>query len=625
MGTDVSAGQRWGRLWPGQHILWAAGIFLLALALRLAWIAYVNPDPLEGGFGTRGEADTVFYYGSALSLAEGEGYKNPWNGEDTNLYPPGYPLVLALALTVFGQNLIVGKLLNAVLGAATALFVYIFATRVSNRRVGIVAGTITAIFPTQVFFSTVLLTEVLFTTLTTAFVLLVMIWTAERRPSTWQLLTLGLLAGFMSLVRAEAVLLILAVAVLWKFFLPSWRQLVRNLAIFVLGVALLVTPWAIRNYVTLGEFEWRARGPGGFGAGLSPDFDEQLLLRFFQIDPPSFGELSRHYLTHPWDAGTVTIRKFARLYSNDTYAVGWIQGNHVQPPLSSVEVSRWSTLADSYYFTIGVLAVPGVLAWLIIQDRRRALVLWFLASWSLVYLPFIPSARYHFPVIPMLAVFAAFVLVSVWDTSTSRLTPRLVWPGLSLRAVPPRNDVTLGPDAEPPGEAPVSPQPVPAIDRPVERLFANPQWLRPVRLALVVLFLFLVAAIAATIIKGSTDNDARIRDVQRRAQLQQIAEVLDTFLETNGSFPTTGGLDQVKRVCVSPTDVDCALKEILSGSPVDPLRQPDSTGYWYASNGQTAILYARREAGEPWSGPSCPSIPPQLASQRDLQCLRLSR
>ena len=58
--------------WARTHVRWLVGILLVALVLRVFWVASVQPDPRDGRFD-----DTVFYYNAARHLAEGEGYVVP--------------------------------------------------------------------------------------------------------------------------------------------------------------------------------------------------------------------------------------------------------------------------------------------------------------------------------------------------------------------------------------------------------------------------------------------------------------------------------------------------------------------------------------------------------------------
>ncbi len=49
------------------------------------------------------------------------------------------------------------------------------------------------------------------------------------------------------------------------------------------------------------------------------------------------------------------------------------------------------------------------------RDRRLTIILWFTASWSLIFLASVPLTRYHFAIIPMITVLAAVAFVSAWE------------------------------------------------------------------------------------------------------------------------------------------------------------------------------------------------------------------
>ena len=75
-------------------------LFLLALVLRGAWVAAINPDPLDGRFD-----DTLFYDRSATALADGKGYIN-FEKKPTARWPIGYSGLVASLYVVFGRNLL---------------------------------------------------------------------------------------------------------------------------------------------------------------------------------------------------------------------------------------------------------------------------------------------------------------------------------------------------------------------------------------------------------------------------------------------------------------------------------------------------------------------------------------
>jgi 4-amino-4-deoxy-L-arabinose transferase-like glycosyltransferase len=117
------------------------------------------------------------------------------------------------------------KALNVFLGAATVLAVYLLGARLFDRRAGLLAAALLALFPGQVFFSTLIMTEVFFAALLTTVVLLVIAWTlADERPAAYKLLLLGLLLGYGAITRGEGGMLVLVVMLIWWLTRSAWSH-----------------------------------------------------------------------------------------------------------------------------------------------------------------------------------------------------------------------------------------------------------------------------------------------------------------------------------------------------------------------------------------------------------------
>ncbi len=402
-----------------EHLPWVAGIFAVALGLRIAWILHINPDPLQATAFSGGIYDSQMYYAGALGLAAGKGYVDPWLGEPTATFPPGYPLVLAGLFKLFGPSLLAAKLFNAVLGAITAVLVYALGAKIAGRRAGIVAGGLMALFPSQIFFSTTIMTEPLFVMLCVILALLLLAWVGEgRAASWWQMLAIGALLGYMSLVRVEAILLVPAVVALWKLSGVSWRRLVWQAPVLLASIALVITPWTMRNYDQFGEVIM-VRGSNDdvsrvVRIGLSPDYDNRYKYEWLAEEPASWDELWTYYREMPSELALVFGSKLRHLFGSDGI-LDWVQGRYQAPPLSPTEVTLWTSVSNAYYFTVGAVALLGAPLWFTRRDRRRLLIVWFVASWTLANLIFVPTTRYHFPLIPMLCVLAALALSGGWD------------------------------------------------------------------------------------------------------------------------------------------------------------------------------------------------------------------
>ena len=141
-------------LWARTHVRWLIGILLVALVLRVFWVATVQPDPRDGRFD-----DSVFYYNSGLLLAEGEGYVFPFDNAfcqfgfrcdepaPTAIWSPGYPLTLAAIFLLPGDNVAAARILNVAAGLVLVAGVYSLGQRLWNRRAGLLAAGIMAVFP----------------------------------------------------------------------------------------------------------------------------------------------------------------------------------------------------------------------------------------------------------------------------------------------------------------------------------------------------------------------------------------------------------------------------------------------------------------------------------------------
>src|SRR3990172_5726689 len=132
---------------PGRgHLLALALIVLLAVGLRIAWVAYINVDPTDGRFD-----DSLFYHEFARSLSDGRGYVNPLSGEPSANWPPAYSALLSSVYFVFGPKIIAAKALNIALAAAAVLLTYALGARLFDRRVGLLGALVVALLPSHVY------------------------------------------------------------------------------------------------------------------------------------------------------------------------------------------------------------------------------------------------------------------------------------------------------------------------------------------------------------------------------------------------------------------------------------------------------------------------------------------
>src|SRR5437899_7294841 len=166
--------------------------FAAGLAIRLAILANT------GGLAAK-IVDEQQYSRIAQNLAAGHGFG--WSeNEPTSIRPPLYPALLAAVWRVSPDNLQAVRVVQILLGLATAVLVYILGSRVYGPTVGAWAAAASWLYPSLIFFNFLILTETLFTFLLVAFVLLMVLLVQMPRPAF--AIACGIALGLGALTRS---------------------------------------------------------------------------------------------------------------------------------------------------------------------------------------------------------------------------------------------------------------------------------------------------------------------------------------------------------------------------------------------------------------------------------------
>ena len=225
-----------------------------ALARLRAWLAdhsdaAVLAIVLTVGFGLRialasaapvlvlGDSET--YLAPAVALEQGGGFDLPLKRT------PGYPLLLAAVLRVFGEDLGSVALVQHALGLATSVLTYFVARRLAGAGAGLVAGLATALAGNLLVYERLVMTEALFTTTLLAAVA-ALVFAVERGSLRW-LPAVGLVIAAATLVRpvGQALLLLPPIALLLAG--RGWRALLVGSLLAWLGYGAAIGAWTLRT------------------------------------------------------------------------------------------------------------------------------------------------------------------------------------------------------------------------------------------------------------------------------------------------------------------------------------------------------------------------------------------
>ncbi len=395
--------------------LYVGVIVLTAFGIRLAWALLVRPHVALVN-------DAGYYDFFGESIARGDGYVRP-DGSPTAFWPVGYPAVLGVLYAVFGHSLLAAKLLNVLLDSATAGLVYLLARHWLGQRASAAAGTIYALLPGAIGFTSLTLSEPLFTFL---FVLALVVL-SRMRPDSGVFpgaLLFGGVAAAAVYTRGQG--LVLPVAAFGWLLAVGFgpRRALGYAGVAVAVVVLLAVPWSVRNSVRLGEPLFLSTNLGlnvwtGHHAGADGGLDYFQQIDFaarFQELPMPDQELAwnreglrdglDYALGHPAEEVRLSVDKVIRLYENDRDAIFWNDETANAPIFSSVERDRLGLLFDGCYFALGAAALAGLALGLALRAEWARAIAVVLAFWTLSHVAFFAEPRLHVPVLPLLAVLA---------------------------------------------------------------------------------------------------------------------------------------------------------------------------------------------------------------------------
>jgi 4-amino-4-deoxy-L-arabinose transferase-like glycosyltransferase len=417
-------------------------VSLIALATRTAWVSAVHPDPNDGRFD-----DTVWYRGAAHYLARGEGYLNPFSGTPTAAWPPGYPAFLAGVFKLFGEGVAQTIAANVVVSLLTISVAYAISLLMFGRPAALLAAGALAVWPGQIYFASLTLSEPLFTLVFACAVLLMLLVAADEQHRTAALLAFGIALAGAALVRGQALILAPTALAVCLIAGHPWRRALGWCALSVLIACAVIAPWTLRNWHALGS-------PVALSTNTGPNF-------WIGHHEGSTGRMSTHgelpplaergnrtaaeweaandrlalrkgiayARTHPAEEFRLAGAKVRALYEADSVALDWNSAYERNTYYASPELEDGlRALANGFWFVMLGLSGAGLL--LIARGsaaedphdrtRLRLSLPAIIVAWTAVHVVFFGDPRFHYPIVFVLALLGAHGAVSLLDIVRER-------------------------------------------------------------------------------------------------------------------------------------------------------------------------------------------------------------
>jgi len=405
----------------------AAIIFTLALLVRILHIWQIRRAPFFGVL----MGDARGYDEWAQRIAGGD-----WIGTDVFYQAPLYPYMLGVVYSIAGHSLFAVRICQAILGSASCVLLGLSAARLFSNRAGLIAGLILAFYAPAIFFDGLIQKSVLdvFFICLTLWLMSVLSSTPGQPRSAPAFLALGLALGALALTRENALVLV-AVVGLWIATTPVSR--VRGLAAFALGLALVLLPVAVRNYAVGGGFYLTTSqfGPNLY-IGNNPRSDGTYMALRYGRGAPEYErqdatELAEHALGRtltPAEVSSFWTDRAVEFISSQPgawlklvgrkFALLW-NADEMLDTESQETYAEWSLplRALSWIGHFGILAPLAFFGAMVLwPDRRRLWVFYAMtAAYAASVILFYVFARYRFPLVPFLVLFAATALSLIGD------------------------------------------------------------------------------------------------------------------------------------------------------------------------------------------------------------------
>jgi tetratricopeptide (TPR) repeat protein len=404
-----------GRTQVVSGFLWqSAAIFLVALALRAFHLWQLRRSP----FATVLLGDSRAYDSWAQRIASGE-----WIGQDVFYQAPLYPYFLGTVYAIAGHHLQIARVVQAIIGSASCVLLARAARLLFSNRTGVIAGLMLAFYGPAIFFDALIQKSVLDVFFVCASLCLIAKIVVRLQPGLNLWLLLGLTIGALSLTRENAIV--------FTFVLAVWAlgRTPRGAAVFLAAMAIVILPVALRNsilggglYVTTSQFgpnfyignNERADGSYQslrFGRG-APEYERQDATEIAERARGrklTAGEVSSYWFDRAADFITSNPGAWLKLAGRKIALIG--NATEMLDTESQESHAEWSDVLrlTSPFAHFGVLVPLAVLGFIVTWPMRQrlAIVSWTLGTYALSVVAFYVFARYRFPLVPFLILFAA--------------------------------------------------------------------------------------------------------------------------------------------------------------------------------------------------------------------------
>ena len=327
------------------------------------------------------------------------------NGFSSASTAPLYPIFLSFIYRFFGHSFLMVRIIQSVIGSASILMIYLIARETFSEKAGLIAGSISAVYPFFIFFTGLLLTETLF-----IFLLLCLIFFLRKMTIRLQwnyAVCTGIFAGLSILIKPVMLyFLLFALIIVMAVYRDRRKKLLINAILVLIITGSILMPWAWSNHKRTGEFIFLTTSGGlTFYESNNPLADGgpglEKIVRTEEMENMNEIELDKHFKqqailfikNNPRRFIELAVIKLRRFWSP-------------VPNAGSYRSMKYKLISIFSFCPVILLAVWGMIAW---RKQWKYLLFLYLpvVFFGLLHMVMLGSVRYRIPVMPFMIVLAA--------------------------------------------------------------------------------------------------------------------------------------------------------------------------------------------------------------------------
>jgi 4-amino-4-deoxy-L-arabinose transferase-like glycosyltransferase len=410
-------------------------LLIVTATPRLIWIACIKVTPLS---------DFNTYHIIATALAKGEFT----GGSYIALFPHyiGYPVLLAPFYMLFGSSPDVATLLNVFLSCGISLLIYCIGSNIFDKRYGLLSALIWALWPSQIFYTALVSTEILFT-----FLMLLCIYLFTRilngRNSVFlnliKFIFLGVVCCLTNTIRPLGLIVLIAICLYYFIFIIEKTEIKgsafisKTIFLSSLLVAYFITSTIVSIATSKVVGREIAKYPFGFNIYVGSNYasngswnaeDANTLTEIQKTPGITPQEIHNELLRLSWNritsrsfSGNINFiyNKHSMIWPVDYESILYIKSGLIQEDIK-FDFYKFESLlvkmSNFYYHTILLLCVFGGIILVLKKNQGLPLFLVIIIL-GIIFLHMIVevAGRYHFPAISIFSMLASYGICSFSD------------------------------------------------------------------------------------------------------------------------------------------------------------------------------------------------------------------